>query len=68
MTTKQPSSVDEYQKSQSVRLLDVFVLAPYLIYLAQKKELAKLDKQMLIIIAGATIVYNGRNYIKNVIN
>ena len=68
MTTKQPSSVDEYQKSQSVRLLDVFVLAPYLIYLAQKKELTKLDKQMLIIIAGATIVYNGRNYIKNVIN
>ena len=63
---KQESSVEEFQKSQNVRLLDVFVLAPYLIYLSSKNNLSKLDKGLLIFIAGATIVYNGRNYIKNV--
>lgn len=50
---------------QSVRLLDVFVIAPVLIYAGTKKELSNPLRYTLIAIGAATLIYNGLNYIKN---
>ena len=48
-----------------VRLLDVFVVAPILIYAGTRKELNKTLKTALIGLGIATLVYNGNNYLKN---
>jgi len=48
---------------QQVRLLDVFVVAPFLFYVGTKKELPKTLRLGLIVLAGATLIYNGRNYL-----
>ncbi len=58
-------TVGEVQKSQGIRLWDVLALGPYLIHLARKKELTRLDKGLMIAIGGATIIYNLNNYLKN---
>lgn len=55
----------EIQKSQFVRLIDVFVIAPYLIHLSKNKNLDKTNKNILIGLGLATLVYNGANYLKN---
>lgn len=56
----------EYQKSQAVRLYDVFLLAPFLFYVGFKaKGITKFERYGIFIIAFGTIVYNGRNYLKN---
>jgi len=55
----------EIQKSQFVRLIDVFVIAPYLIHLSQNKNLDKTNKNILIGLGLATLIYNGANYLKN---
>jgi hypothetical protein len=51
-------------KSQFVRLIDVFVIGPLLIYIGFfVKEHIKWAKYPLIITGIATIVYNGKNYL-----
>lgn len=54
-------------KSQEVRLIDVFVIGPLLIYtgVAYKDKLLKILSFSLTIIGAATIIYNGRNYYLN---
>ena len=58
----------EFQKSQEVRLIDLFVIAPFLIYVGvkYKKNLPKIVSAGLIITGLATAIYNGNNYLKNV--
>jgi hypothetical protein len=59
-------NIPEYQKSQMVRLVDVFVIAPVLIYAGSRKSsLSPALKYTLIGIGIATAVYNGNNYMKN---
>jgi hypothetical protein len=60
-------SVTEYSKSQTVRLIDVLVIAPILIYVGVKyqKSMPKLLSLSLITIGAATAIYNAKNYIKN---
>lgn len=56
----------EYQKSQRVRLYDMFLLGPFLVYIAMKKgALTDWEKFGIGFIAITTILYNGRNYLKN---
>ena len=56
----------EIEKSQSIRLWDVFFLAPFLVYIAwKKKPLSTGEKLSLTAIAAATAYYNGRNYLQN---
>ena len=55
----------EYQKSQNIRLADMFLIGPFLIYVGTKKELSQPIKLALIGIGIATIIYNGNNYLKN---
>lgn len=57
--------VSEYQKSQNIRLLDVFVIAPILVYIGIKQDMPKLMKISLISIGIATFYYNGKNYLVN---
>tara|TARA_Y100000114_G_C11648894_1_gene273137 strand:+ start:559 stop:762 length:204 start_codon:yes stop_codon:yes gene_type:complete len=55
----------EVQKSQMVRLVDVFVIAPFLFYLAFKGSgMAMWERTALYVLAVATLVYNAENYIE----
>ena len=57
----------EYQKSQDIRLLDVFVIGPVILYagVQYKDKLLQWLSVSLIAIGVSTIVYNGRNYLLN---
>ncbi len=48
---------------QNVRLLDVFVVAPFLFYVGTRKELPQTLRLGLIVLAAATLIYNGKNYL-----
>lgn len=50
---------------QYIRLIDVFALAPYLFYIANRKGISDADKHLLHMIALGTIFYNGYNFIKD---
>ena len=61
LTTQQ-----ELSKSQNIRLIDIFVIAPFLIYVSTKaKGLTPLERNGLLIIGIATLIYNGKNYLIN---
>jgi hypothetical protein len=57
----------ELEQTQYIRLADVFVIAPILVYTGVKyyDVLPKYLAIALIIIGVATAVYNGNNYLKN---
>ena len=60
------STINEHQKSQAVRLYDVFLLAPFLLYVGYKaKGLKDWERYGIYFIGLSTIWYNGRNYLKN---
>lgn len=48
---------------QKVRLLDVFVVAPFLFYVGTRKELPQTLRLGVILLASATLIYNGKNYL-----
>ena len=50
---------------QDIRLIDVFILGPFLIYVGTKKELSLPIRLILLGFGAATIIYNGNNYLKN---
>lgn len=54
---------NENAKSGFIRLIDVFFIGPYLMTLANKQKTEN-AKFLLYVIGGATILYNGVNYIK----
>lgn len=49
---------------QTVRLLDVFVVAPFLFYASTHKSQPEWVKFGLFVIASATLIYNGRRYLE----
>jgi len=49
---------------QKVRLLDVFVIAPVLMYASTKKQLSDSMRLTILGIGVATLIYNAHNYIK----
>jgi len=50
-------------KSQDVRLLDVFVLGPFMLYAALKPaRMTGLERAALAIAGVATVLYNWQNY------
>lgn len=61
-----PSNIIEMQKSQALRLWDVFVLGPFMLHLARKKQLTDLEAKVLMTFGVLTILYNSRNYFQNV--
>jgi len=48
---------------QKVRLLDVFVVAPFLFYVGTRKELSQTLRLGVIVLGAATLIYNGINYL-----
>jgi hypothetical protein len=59
-------TVEEFQKSQAIRIIDIFVIAPICVYAGLKgKTLPKFIQLSLIIIGVSTFYYNGKNYLKN---
>ena len=53
------------QKTQWVRLVDVFIYGPYLIYLSMQDDytFSYYEKIFLLFFGASTITYNARNYI-----
>lgn len=51
-------------KTQTVRLIDIFLIAPYLLIAATKPKLSKTDRAIVIAIAAGTFYYNAINYFK----
>lgn len=59
--------VSEVKQSQRVRLyVDVLVISPFLVYLAVKGKVSKVDALILLGIGVSTILYNSRNLAKNI--
>lgn len=59
------SDFDKIVSKQQVRLLDVFVVAPFLIYTSTLKgNPSKWVRLSLLVLGVATLVYNGSNYLK----
>ena len=65
ITEQSTSLCGEVSKSQGVRLLDVFFIAPFLVFIGLKaKGLSKSELLVLYAIAGGTLFYNAKNYLE----
>ncbi len=63
---KKKETIDEYQKSQNIRLVDVFFIAPVCVYAGFKaNEIPSWVRLSLVAIGVATFYYNGKNYLIN---
>jgi hypothetical protein len=62
---KQGYGLQDLSLVQPVRLIDVFVIAPVLIYASTKID-NKLLKSSVFIIGLSTLIYNGYNYLNNI--
>ena len=54
-------------KTQWVRLVDVLLYGPYLVYLSAQEgvyEFGTIEKVFLLFLGATTITYNARNYLK----
>lgn len=51
---------------QTIRLIDVFVIAPFLMYVGSNKTLSTQNRIGLWTIGTATLIYNFHHYLKNV--
>jgi hypothetical protein len=49
---------------QTIRLIDVFVIAPILIFASTQDRIGKPTRYAILAIGIATLVYNGHNYLK----
>jgi hypothetical protein len=51
--------------TQNVRLIDVFVVAPFLIYTSTLKGNPNWVRLSLFLLGASTLVYNGYNYLND---
>jgi len=54
-----------FMSVQDVRLLDVFVVAPFCFYVASFKTLPNWVRGGLVVLGATTLIFNGNNYLKN---
>lgn len=50
---------------QQVRILDIFIVAPFCFYVASQKTLPTPIRAGLIVLGATTLLFNGNNYLKN---
>jgi hypothetical protein len=50
---------------QQVRLIDVFVIAPFCLYVASYKTLPTAVRAGLVVLGVSTAIYNWNNYVLN---
>jgi hypothetical protein len=55
----------EYRKSQEVRLADVFLIGPFMVWVALRGRLTDLERLIMGVLGAATIAYNLYNYRRN---
>lgn len=55
----------EIQKSQTVRLIDVFLIGPMMIAAGRSRRMPEWMRLAMMGTGFLTIIYNGNNYIKN---
>lgn len=65
ITETSQTTIEELSKSQTIRLIDVFFIAPVCIYAGTQKSLPQWLRISLIGIGAATAYYNGKNYLAN---
>ncbi len=65
-TIETTSTETPFLTVQQVRLLDVFVVAPFCLYAASFKSLPNPVRAGLAVLGVATFLYNGNNYLKNI--
>jgi hypothetical protein len=53
-------------KSQLVRIADIWLIAPFLAYAAIQSKLDQKEKSILLILGFLTLSYNARNYLRNI--
>lgn len=54
-----------FMSVQDVRLIDVFVVAPFCFYVATYKSLPTWVRGGLVVLGASTLIFNGNNYLKN---
>lgn len=57
--------VNKQSKTQGIRLADVFLIGPLLIYAGTRRKLSRPIKGALIASGVLTIIYNASNYMRN---
>jgi hypothetical protein len=63
---KKQETIEEYQKSQNIRIIDVTFIAPVCVYAGLKAtQLPNWIRISLVGIGLATFYYNGKNYLIN---
>jgi uncharacterized membrane protein len=50
-------------KSQTIRLVDIFLIGPLMIYFGQKSKPLSVFSMLLVFFGATTITYNLKNYI-----
>lgn len=56
--------VNDVQKTQDIRLMDVFAIGPLMIWAGlSKKKLPPLVKNLMVVIGIGTIIYNFNNFV-----
>jgi hypothetical protein len=60
-------SATGFGKGQYVRLIDIFLYGPFLIYIGMKKTytFSLIEQVFLLFLGATTITYNARNYLEN---
>lgn len=53
----------EADKTQAIRLLDVFAIGPAMIYAGASDKFSPVFSGFLIVTGALTIIYNGANYL-----
>lgn len=51
-------------KTQTIRLVDVFLLGPFMIWFGAKADMPEWARWTMIAAGAGTILYNGTNYIR----
>jgi len=64
--TNQLELVGKIRKGQNVRLFDVFLLGPWLIYLGARpgRGLSGIERAALVAVGAGTVIFNGQNYLR----
>lgn len=60
-------SATGFGKGQYVRLIDIFLYGPYLIYIGMKPKytFSNIEQAFMLFLGATTISYNARNYLSN---
>ena len=56
--------IDSKEAVQMVRLADVLLIGPFMVYVGTRRELPSALRTGLVLVGIGTILYNGRNYLR----